>query len=205
MRSILYGPLPLIVAALVVVGILYAWSDTSDQYAKSDAYSASDSNETGAYANSTYGFSLSYPADLESEQLAPDFVEIGQNSNGTFSQSADVAVLSASVSDPVPSYSDFVQLSARLACNVSGTPSVQCGDVSKSATFTTASGVSGTELYFDSNAGVRGPFYAFDVTNNVPNASYAALLIYPPPQLAASNADESLLQQIASSLQVAFK
>jgi len=199
MRSVWLTPVVLVVAALVIVAALYLWEKESTPQSQVGGFSVTNS---GTYTNPQYGYSISYPSGYGAKQFANVFAEVGQVNGAAFTEKADLAMLSATVKDPSTSFDDFVRLSAQLACGTSGSPSVKCGEIATSSTITTGSGVQGTELYFNSSDGVRGPFFAFNVTRNVPSASYAVLLLYPPSQYAGSNTDEALLRQIAFSVQV---
>ncbi|HUO50091.1 MAG TPA: hypothetical protein VMU25_00755 [Candidatus Paceibacterota bacterium] len=154
------------------------------------------------YTSTQFRYAFSYPSKYQAHELEPEFVTIGQMQNGSVEGVANVAVLHAQKSEPLPSSEAFIRLVAGLACSQNSAGSaVNCTTVAQSTPFSTQSGLSGEALYFNSNAGKRGPFYAFDISSTIPN-EYAVLLVYPPAQLAQNDADRTLLQNIAQSVQL---
>lgn len=148
------------------------------------------------YTNAAYDYSLSIPAPLSAREMLPEFVEIGSGSGKDFAPAVDVAVVHAGLTEPLPSYQDFVNLSASLACGLYAGRASACATVASSTPFTAASGLHGQELFFGS--GAPSPIYAFDISSNVTNGKYGVLLVYSP----SAPGDSALVQELADSLQI---
>ena len=203
--------------AVVVVAIVAVLDYTLNKplagSPQSAATSVSQNNAQGGqtYTNPSFGYTVTIPSGLESKEITPEFVSVGSSDGGSYVAKADIAVLHAGLSDPLPSFDDFTMLAARLACQ-GGTPDakVTCATLASSKPFTTSSGLSGKELYLKamlsgsagSKSVTRGPFYAFNVSSLSKQDKYAVLLIYPPSDSAQASIDPSLIAQLASSLVV---
>ncbi len=165
-----------------------------------------------AYTNTTYGYSVSYPASYESHELQPEFAVIGNNVNSSFVPKAAIAVLHAGLTEPFPTYEDFVRLSVELACQSQGSgETIQCPSVASSENFTTETGITGDEIFLNqttrTSAGQthsekRGPYFVFNISANVPQSKYALVMILPPPTSSQADVDQNLLTSIANSLQI---
>jgi type II secretory pathway pseudopilin PulG len=195
--------LALIILAIVAVIIIGAYAYLSRGSSASQNTQVGGAEETqnqssGSYTNKTFGYTLQYPQNLETKEITPEFASIGKETGGIYTAKADVAVLHAGLSDPLPSFDDFTRLTVQLACKSGSAP---CSVVSKKA-YTTNTGLAGEVWYLKDSVGNRGPFYTFNVSANSPKDKYAVLIVFPPGEVAAKDIDAPLITSIANSIVV---
>jgi hypothetical protein len=190
----LVSSLAAVIFVIVCLGAIFSYT----QYRDKGSVSPSISTSTASYENSTYQYAISYPSGADAHQVAPEFVVV---SGADAKPIANVAVLHAGISEPLPSYEDFVRLTVQLACQR------QTGDCvySSKQPYTTTTGQQGEAWYFKRGGEKRGPFYTFDVSSNVSNDKYGVLVIYPPGELAMSAVRSDEIKAIADSLQIRKK
>jgi len=164
------------------------------------------------YTNTTYGYSLSYPASLSVEEYPNGDAVIGditdQNVNGV----AETHVLSLSNTPSNVSDNDFVQAAAKQLANYCAadgpTGSFSCAGVASSTAFTTTNGTNGYELYLNGEMNnfqtkqkssvLKGPYFVFPL--NTSATSTEILSIQAPLAQTAAEADASTIEAIAKSL-----
>lgn len=176
------------------------------------AHAPTTSTKAGAqktYTSATYGYTFNYPDSYTIQEYSPQYVSVGTPSGAAgFDSVAEADVLTAETSDTASSFSDFAHTQAELTCAADGpSSSIDCPNVSRSTTFTTASGLLGEMFYLTQAthslaAGnvvetERGPYYAFDLSMNTP---FRVLLVRPPSATAPDAINEAIVTAIAHSV-----
>jgi hypothetical protein len=167
-----------------------------------------------AYTNTTYGYSFDYPGKLAVKEYSPAYVAVGTSTGETFTAAANIDVLSSDPSDPKSeSFNDFLYRQAINMCAADGpSASISCTGVASSTEATTPGGLSGelfslTEVTTAIPSGatstlIRGPFFAFNISANVPDKKYTALIVHVPIALPQTEVDVATIQLIVDSLSI---
>jgi hypothetical protein len=163
------------------------------------------------YVNTSYGFSFSYPARYRLNEYTSRYVRLQNTATGDA-----VAEVSVEIADKntFKNVDDFAHARASLTCSIAGSNgSTNCPSVSRHESFTGANGAAGEMFYLvyqsvsDSATTTReaGPFYAFDISANVPESQYAAFLVYPShaaEESALYDEGSMIAHQLADSLRL---
>ena len=110
-------------------------------------------------------------------------------------------------------YEEFLIDRARVLCAAdSPTETINCTDVERQNTFTSASGLTGDEFYLTltrqnlasgtTTSATFGPIYAFAISPNVPESDHAALLVYQPLATYLVQPQPNFVRSIANSITV---
>lgn len=173
---------------------------------------------TAVYTNTEYGYSFSYDTSYKLEAYVPQYVSLYDESTDPRTGVVDVSVDIANAEDGgFDSYESYIQDRAKVYCAADGPHgSLRCTKVTRKEPINTALGLTGTVFYLELEARIGttttmrevGPFYAFDVSQNVPESRFAVLLIRPT--LASSEtpyygAGAALAQTIVNSLRIQKK
>lgn len=173
---------------------------------------ASDTAVAPTYTNGTYGYTLSYPADVSVHEYLPEAVSIGYPKEGGFDPRVDVSVERGESYAGATSSDAYAIERAYTKCAADGPgASFDCGSVLRSRPFTSAAGARGTELYLNlvhttfgtstaSTTQEFGPVYVFEIGASAPGVPFAMLLIYRPLPAFLDAPDTALVSGIADSL-----
>ena len=201
-----------LIIAIVVIGGVYILLNQKTSPTSSTSSATPAKTATAHYYNTTYGYSFDYLASDTAQEYAPQYTSVGTTTAaGDFVSVANAAV---ALSDPSETYSNFLDFAysqTELQCDADGpTGSVRCPSVSSTASFDTASGLSGQKFYLNqvattlpegtASTTVVGPFYAFDISPNAPGSKYAALIINAP--LFSQNVNSLIVNAVVESLQI---
>lgn len=165
------------------------------------------------YHNPEYGFAFSYPETLNLRVYSAEHVALGQAGEDEFAALAEAGVFTA-IQGAFASFEAFVIDRARATCAADGPGiSLRCTDVQQLVPFETSTGLVGEVFYLAhetvdvasnqviSQSG-RGPFFAFNLSANLPGVQYAVLLIRPPATLEPAEVDSELLRSVAGSVRI---
>lgn len=171
-------------------------------------------NETAnkTYSSSKYGFSFSYPENLEIV-VSADEILLGKRGANNFEPKVIVEVLKSSSEIEIQSFEEFVLDASREACSIETESIIQTctriDDVVRIAPFKSEPGVAGQVFYLkgeekDKKTGKtqsmrRGPFYTFNTSLNTPN-QMSFILIGNPFEKSPDEADSPLIKSVANSL-----
>jgi hypothetical protein len=175
---------------------------------------ASAENGTTVYNNPTYGYSLNVPAGYETLEYTAEIVAVGTPIEDGFDAVANVEVMTPFEDVGEQTFEEFVFNRAMNLCAADGPGmSISCTAVESTEPFETVAGQQGTLFYLteeqrnletdEVQTGSKGPFIALDISEQLPEESYAALLIYPAIPLAPDEVDAGLLRNMASSVEFA--
>lgn len=165
------------------------------------------------YSNQTYGYSFTYGGSFDAFEYSPAYVAVGTTTKDVFDTIANIDLVTA---DPgsTESFADFVHRSAMNMCSADGpNASIRCVSVRKSTPIATKRGLQG-ELFslaeiketipgHATSSRERGPFFAFDISANVPNKKFAALIIHMPIAGEDDTIHISQIEGIIDSLTIA--
>lgn len=165
------------------------------------------------FDNSTFGYQLSYSEGKTLMEYSPVVASIGSGEGEEFSPEIDIQVATSNADDGYADYQNFLYKFTSNYCAADGPDeSIYCTDVVSSDSFTSTSGVSGEIFYLkrihhyfvtgEEQEGVYGPIYAFNLSANVPESLYAALLIRPSAALLVEQISESDLRLVAESVNI---
>ncbi len=211
------------ILAVFAVGALIIWFLSSTSSAPLEPAPAASSTPAisapvsagpvgeSAYHSDAYGYSLSYPGSLLLEEYPSHAVVIGERSGTGIVPYVEASVTEGDAEDGYRSFDAFVAERSLVFCAADGpNESIGCDRVISAEPFTTASGTAGTKLVLHlvhKNLAAHtqtesefGPIYAFDAGARVPDAVFAALLIYPPLGTYADGAHAALVSSVAKSL-----
>lgn len=168
---------------------------------------------TNMYASRDYGYSFTYPAAYRANEYAPHFVSLSDPMRAT---NADLVTIAVAVADTgaAQSFASFAHAAAERYCEADGPRGSQsCTGITRSESFTTRMNLSGEFFYLrlvSTVDGARsereaGPFWAFDISPNVPKSRHAALLIFPmrfAEESVEYDTGAALAQTLVDSLQI---
>lgn len=166
---------------------------------------------TQAYQNAIYGYSLSYPSTLDYIEYLPENVVFGKtDSEGNIEGVAEVRVMNIS-GEPGESFEDAVARELMNLC-AADSPSItfSCTGIEQSQPFTTDSGITGTVLYLrgelrnlstnEVEIVGKGPYFVFATRSSATGSQ--AIVVHPPLNLSAAEADSTAIRSIADSLTI---
>ena len=199
----------LAIAAIVVLLCAFAYLAVRHNEAVGRASAGTIALPDQRYVSTSYGFSFSYPPQYSLTEYTSQSVELGDMQTGT--TLADATVETTDNKTPFKNFDDFVVHRAALFCDTGD--SVHCPGVSRSSKFVSRAGANGTVFYLeyvDTSGGATttreaGPFYDFNVSANVPESRYAALIIRPvhfAEESDAYDAGAALARSVADSLDI---
>jgi len=183
-----------LIAAVIALGVILSPGD--------DATTTPNENTTQTYHNSVYGYSLIYPRDLQLEEYSPD--------NASFGSTAEVRVVSIT-GTPGTQFIDAVTEHMSMLCAADGPQtSFNCTGAGQVQPFTSDSDVQGFTFYLNgelrnladnsTTAVGKGPYFAFPLKSSA--AGSLVLVVHPPLNQSAGEADSSLIRSIAETVQV---
>lgn len=201
-------PKLLIVGIVVLVSLGLWWSFSADEVDDGPELNDQGFPVDQEYTNDTYGFSLTYPGDLDRETSTDEHIAFGY-ANGSGFESQVVVRVVERPADEVTSEAAFVAEQVQLLCDADGPEgSISCPDIDLETSFTTDAGVRGTVFMLEQvtmadgeveSETIRGPFHALILPSD--ESVVRALLVHPP--LAANDAVvEPLVDQIARSINI---
>ncbi len=162
------------------------------------------------YVSQQYGYGFTYPGTFQVLEYSPAYVAIGTTTRDAFNAIANIDVVTAELSSK-ESFEDFVHRSAMNMCAADGPHgSIRCVGVVRSSGILTRGGLQG-ELFslkqinesLPSHATTtveRGPFFAFNISPNVPDKKFAALIVHVPIAGADDTSHITEIEQIIDSL-----
>ncbi len=173
---------------------------------------ASDEEETTVYINAAYGYRFNVPAGYEAMEYTDDMVAVGTPIEGGFDAVANVDLVTPFDDSEEQTFEDLVFTRAMNLCAADGPGmSISCTTVEQTESFETAAGQEGILFYLteeqhnfetdEVQTSSKGPFIVLDISDQLPEESYAALLIYPAIPLAPDEVDADLLRGIAASVE----
>lgn len=172
--------------------------------------------ELARYQSDTHGFSIQYPDTLDIRVYSPEHLDIGRMIADEFESEAQVGLYFSLPGEPRPaSFADFAHDRARMLCAADGPRlSLECTAVERASRFETEDGPRGEVFYLrhetlDVSTGEvvevsgRGPFFALDLSLQVPDTEFAVLLVHPPVVRDPAEVDAGLVRRIARSARLA--
>lgn len=209
MKTYLYPVTGILFTALLLIGIAWLWTGGGDRDDR-DAENAAQ-----VYVSSEYGFSFEYPANAVVEAYTPVSLAIDKNAAGDFDDAdAEVMIVTSGEDGGYESYDEFVFERTITMCAADGPDeTIYCDELQdESMPFTTTSGLSGEMFSLrrvhenfttgETDTDVFGPIFVFDISANLPELRYAALVVRPPVTDEGSKIDEELVRSIALSVQI---
>jgi hypothetical protein len=167
------------------------------------------------YHNVAYGYTVRFPDTLQVHVYAAEHLVLGSALNDVFDASVQLGRTPARPDEPRPASCEaFAEQQARLLCAADGPGmTARCTDVIARSRFRTNEGLEGVvfrlrhevvslpdyELIEESS---RGPFHALDLSQQVPNAWFATLLVHPPMIVPPDRVDEQLLRDVARGVRL---
>jgi hypothetical protein len=169
--------------------------------------------KTKTYTSSVYGFSFSYPDNLDIDESSPEHISVGRKGVSIFNSLVDITLIKSSPEIQVQSFEEFVLDQSRLACsyNISSVSQLctRIDDLVKIKPFTSKTGIYGQVFYLKADEKTiatgkivsksRGPFYTFNTSIATPN-SMSFILISNPINKDPSNADLPVIEAVANSV-----
>ncbi|MDP1624930.1 MAG: hypothetical protein Q8L64_04130 [bacterium] len=185
---------------LVIIGVAGFMSVRPDTDVPDQA-----SADPGRYENATYGYSFAYPEGHEARAYTPDYVAVGRTTGGSFDSSADVTIVRG----------DIIESMLAMCAADGPNESMSCTSIRRQDPVETSTGFSGVRYFLneavtDTSTGItsvreKGPFFAFDISPNVPESARGYLVIHAPIASGASGTsqlDQNLISGIVDSLRV---
>jgi hypothetical protein len=168
--------------------------------------------EDATYTNKMYGYSFKYGNKYNLNEYTPEYVSIGQKTADGFDSLLDVEVAQSNA-ETGESFDDFTHQHAENLCAADGPrESIRCTGVSSSEPYSASTGTAGERFYLTqvtmqlpSNATsseIRGPFYSFNISANMPSKKYTAVLIHPAIAQPQSEVKKDLINSIADTIQI---
>ncbi|MBP9757254.1 MAG: hypothetical protein KBD06_01505 [Candidatus Pacebacteria bacterium] len=160
------------------------------------------------YKNSVHKYELSYPAELDVKEYTDDIATIGIVSDEAVDGRADIRVITAQ-GEAGQTLQDAVADQLKNLCAADGpTSSLSCTGTLSTEPYATENGDAGFVLMLnaelkDITSGTvenipYGPYYVLPITTSATISS--VLVIMPPLNLSAAQADAELLKAIAESV-----
>lgn len=165
------------------------------------------------FTSETYGFTFLYPRVYAVKAYTPKIIEVGAPmGEEAFDSVAGVAVVTDADYE-AESFDAMVRTYILNLCAADGpTGSVTCDAVSSEAPYVSAAGLSGTEYMLDkvthsfksgtSSHEAFGPIFAFNISANVREGRFAALVVHPPRAISPAASSTAVTRMIASSLRI---
>lgn len=166
--------------------------------------------EDTTYTSSVHTFTLSYPASLDVKEYTDDIVTIGIVSENAVDGVAEARVITAQ-GQAGQSWQDAVADQLKNLCAADGpTTSFSCTDTLSMEPFTTANAEQGfyillkgelRELSNNTTSDIpKGPYYLIPLQSSATISK--VLVISPPLNVNASDADATLVRAIAESVRI---
>lgn len=160
------------------------------------------------YSNSVYGYSLTYPANLDVREYTDDNTVVGTISNDTVQAQADIRVITAQ-GEAGQSMSDAVADQLKKLCAADGpTESFSCTSTLATEPYNTLHGDSGYILILQgvlknlitgsTTAVTKGPYFVLPITSSATITK--VVVVSPPLNLSTAEAHVPLLTGIAESV-----
>jgi hypothetical protein len=200
----------IIIILVAIAGVYAFWGK---DMRTTDERGNQDQPQTLEYRNDTYGYAFTFPNSVSIQEYTQQTVSVGTPTNGGFDAAADVSVVESGNEGGYENFEAFVFERGRTLCAADGpNESIDCTGIAERNEITTSTGLAAAELYFtlvrtnlqtgDSTESRFGPVYAFNIAPNVPNADFAALLVYQPLASALEQPDAALVRNIAESITI---
>lgn len=198
-------PIAVILIVIIVVWFLvYFFSMRANNSSKIEEASAH------TYINSVHGFSLSYPSSLQSKEYLDTDVVFGHISGENVDGVVDARVMTVE-GEAGKTLLDVVSSQLINLCAADG-PSItfSCTKVSQEQPVTTDSGIEGHVIYLDgelrdlktnkvTKVG-KGPYFIFPLSTSA--TASKVVVVHPPLNQTAEEADSQTIREIALSLQL---
>lgn len=167
-------------------------------------------SSTASYANTEYGYSLDYPADLTYREYALGNTVFGHEADDVMEGKVETRVL-VTQGAPGQSFEDTVGAELSLLCAADGPDSsFSCDGVEQVQPFTTRNGHEGLVLYLrgsltnlatgESTAVGKGPYFVLPIQTGATGSQ--VLIIHPPLNKSAEEADSTLIRTVAESVRL---
>lgn len=192
-----------VVIILAVASIAYTFVPETSVPAQGEFQS-----EARVYENSTHGYTLEYPANLETKEYGPDNVVFGTITGETVDGIAEASIMRVT-GKPGQTFSDAITEVLLNLCAADGpSTSFSCTLAEQVQPFTTASGINGQVMYLrgeltnlrtgEKTLVGKGPFFAFPLQSSATVTN--TLIIHAPLHQSAEEADSQAIRLIAESL-----
>jgi hypothetical protein len=169
--------------------------------------------ESNEYSSDLYGYSFTYPSQLEMREYTPDSQVVGELSGDTVEPDAAITIqTSDGLDEDYEGFEDFAVDRLKLMCAADGPHlTINCTEVDSMERFTTSAGLTGTKYYLtqeETNLETsevastrRGPFYVFNISANS-ESDLAALIVHVPIAQPEDQVNESLIDTIVQSIEI---
>ncbi len=162
------------------------------------------------YKNSVYGYSLTYPSDLDVKEYGDDMAAFGVAGKDAFDARVEARVVTAQ-GEPGQTLQDAVADQLKNYCAADGpSSSFSCTDTISTEPFTTELGEQGFILTLqgqlkDVKSGTitpvpKGPYYVLTLATSATISK--VVVIEPPLNQSAAEANPTLIKMIAESLRL---
>ncbi|HVV15370.1 MAG TPA: hypothetical protein VHD55_03160 [Candidatus Paceibacterota bacterium] len=187
---------------VVVAALAFAFTHT---------VSIETQQQTATYQNTTYGYAVMYPLSLQTKEYTPEDTVFGHIEGDTVDGVAEARVITVE-GQAGETLETAITRELTNLCTADGpTGSFSCTGVESSEAFSTDAGGSGVKLYLHgemtnfaahaTSSVLMGPYYVMLLRTSA--TASQALVIHPPLNKKAAEADEPTIEAIAKSVTLA--